>query len=242
MLPRVRFEVSKIVNHFCHLSVLYAENLPSELADGMLGHKAYQEQHAGLRLEEILHEFRRARRIPASSWYSFARTLMETGKLEEVETGVRVIGGLEVILRLLRESPRDFDEIWDRTRVRVEDYKDRFEAIWSPKSDEVLSSLSSLAKREWVADEIRVHFVDCLWGGFAWIDSIAFTPFPDMEVQKKFLAHELSELITPRSVVEGRLLEAGLDAEITHTVVDMPTSASKTSLQNPSSRIQRGEE
>jgi len=63
--------------------------------------------------------------------------------------------------------------------------------------------------------------VDCLWGGFSWVDTIAFTPFPDTEVQKKFLAHELSELITPSSIVESRLTESGLDGGIVHTVVDM---------------------
>ena len=61
----------------------------------------------------------------------------------------------------------------------------------------------------------------CLYGGFAWGDCVAFALFPDFEVEKKFLTHELSELITPSSQVTEALLKAGLDPGITHTVVDM---------------------
>ena len=47
MLPRIRFEVSKLVNQFCHVSVLYAEHLPTELSTGMLGNKAYRNRTLG---------------------------------------------------------------------------------------------------------------------------------------------------------------------------------------------------
>ncbi len=134
---------------------------------------------------------------------------------------MRAEGRLQVMLERLKESDKDFDEIWNETAPRLQDYTATFQRIWSSISDRVLTSLSSLAKEEWDTDDIRVHFVDCLWGGFAWVDSIAFTPFPDMEVQKKFLAHELSELITPSQVVTKKLRETGLNPGITHTVVDM---------------------
>jgi len=146
---------------------------------------------------------------------------MRTTSLEEAERGMGVAGGLQVMFGRLKQEDRDFDEIWNNTASRLEDYRARFQTIWSPISDRVLSSLSSLAKEEWHTDEIRVHFVDCLWGGFAWVDSIAFTPFPDMEVQKKFLTHELSELITPSQVVAKKLRKTGLNPGITHIVVDL---------------------
>ena len=41
-----------------------------------------------------------------------------------------------------------------------------------------------------------------------------------MEVQKKFLAHELSELITPQRIITGGLQRAGRNSQIAHTVVD----------------------
>ncbi len=126
-----------------------------------------------------------------------------------------------VFLSLLRQGLADYDEIWERSRARLEEYKEKFSAIWTPISERVLSNLSALTESEWEANEIRIHFVDCLFGGFAWIDCIAFAAFPDFEVQKKFLTHELSELITPRSSVERELVGAGLDPQIAHTVVDM---------------------
>src|SRR3989454_11404387 len=42
-----------------------------------------------------------------------------------------------------------------------------------------------------------------------------------MDVEKKFLAHELSELITPTSTVNRILADGGLDESISHTVFDM---------------------
>ncbi len=221
MLPKVTFEVNRVMNHFCHVSILYSDSLPPELADGMLGNKAYQEKNAGLRQERILQALREAEPVRANAWYSLARQLMRTTSLEEAERGNVVAGGLQVMLGRLKEEDKDFDEIWNKTATRLQEYKVRFQAIWSPISGRVLTRLSSLAKEEWDTDEVRVHFVDCLWGGFAWVDSIAFTPFPDMEVQKKFLTHELSELITPSHIVAKRLRETGLDPGITHTVVDL---------------------
>jgi len=127
----------------------------------------------------------------------------------------------DVFLNILSQGSNGWAQIWDLARPRLEGYKQKFESEWNPISDSVLSRLSQLAKVEWMTDEIRVHFVDCLNGGFAWHDSIAFATLPDVEVQKKFLSHELSELITPSPLVEKELRRARLDPEIAHTVVDM---------------------
>ena len=78
-----------------------------------------------------------------------------------------------------------------------------------------------MAKTHWKTDKIHVHFIDSLYGGFGWDDCIGFAAFPDMEVQKKFLAHELSELVTPQQIVARALRNAGLNLGTTHTVVDM---------------------
>lgn len=103
-----------------------------------------------------------------------------------------------------------------------------------PVSDEVLGRLQDLTKTHWRVGEIIVEFIDCLNGGFGWDDSIGFATLPDMEVQKKFLAHELSELITPRRVLDERLKNARLNMGITHTVVDMLAYfAVKDSMKKP---------
>src|SRR6266704_3111230 len=75
LVPRIRLEVSSLVNEFCHISVLYSECLPHELSSGMLGNKVYASSNSQLRMNSILCEFQRAT-ISPRSWYAFARDLM----------------------------------------------------------------------------------------------------------------------------------------------------------------------
>src|SRR2546427_2485659 len=187
----------------------------------MLGNKAYVSRNSHLRQNSILRELQKAP-ISPRSWYSLARDLMTTGDLEEVLLDWKGRDRItDVLLNILHNGSNGWDTIWGKTQMKLEEYKQKFESVWNPISDLVLSRLSQLSKKEWMTDEIRVHFVDCLNGGFAWHDSIAFATLPDIEVQKKFLAHELSELITPSQLVAQELGRAGLDPGVTHTVVDM---------------------
>ncbi len=221
LVPRIRLEVSSLVNEFCHVSVLYSDCLPLELSSGMLGNKVYVSRNSHLRQNSILRELQKAS-ISSRSWYVFARDLMWAGDLEKVVSDWK---GRELMtdlfLKFFSHGSNGWEQIWDLTRPRLEEYKQKFGSAWSPMSDPVLSRLSRLSKTEWTTDEIRVHLVDCLNGGFAWHDSIAFATLPDIEVQKKFLAHELSELITPSQLVSEELEREGLDPGVTHTVVDM---------------------
>jgi hypothetical protein len=147
---------------------------------------------------------------------------MKARDLEEVMSGWKGREPMtDVFLSMLRRSSDDWKQIWDLTKPRLEEYKQKFESVWSPISDPLLSRLSQLSKTEWTTEEIRVHFADCLNGGFAWHDSIAFATLPDIEVQKKFLTHELSELVTPSQLVSDALEREGLDPGVAHTVVDM---------------------
>ena len=221
MVPKISLEVSRLVNEFCHVSVLYASCLPQELSSGMLGNKAYASRNASLLQNNILHDLQRTT-ISPRSWYAFARDLMRAGDLEEVVSGWKGRETMtDLFLNILSRGSNGWEQIWDLTRPRLEEYKQKFGSVWSPIADSVLSRLSQLAHVEWTADEIRVHFVDCLNGGFAWHDSIAFATLPDIEVQKKFLTHELSELITPSPFVTRELGKSSLDPEIAHTMVDM---------------------
>jgi len=221
LVPRIRLEVSSLVNEFCHVSVLYSDCLPLELSSGMLGNRIYASRNSQLRQENILRELRKTP-ISSRPWYSFARDLMRARDLEEIVSDCKGREPMtDLFLKILSQGSNGWAQIWDLTRPRLEEYKQKFESVWNPISDLVLSRLSQLAKTEWTTDEIRVHFADCLNGGFAWHDSIAFATLPDIEVEKKFLAHELSELITPSQLVAQELGRAGLDPGVTHTVVDM---------------------
>ncbi len=222
MIPRVEFGVSKVVNEFCHISVLYNELMPVELATGILKNKAYQTRNAHLRRDEVRLELQKVGPFSSESeWYIFATGLMRrsrSGGLESLSGTGRLAG---IFQKIRLDSMHGFEEIWKETRPRLEEYREKFESEWSSISDRVLSRLSLLAKTPWSLDRIRVHFIDCLYGGFGWADSVGLATLPDLEVQRKFLAHELSELITPRRIVAEGLRNANLDPGIAHTVVDM---------------------
>jgi hypothetical protein len=189
----------------------------------ILENKTYREQHGHLIQRDIPNKLKASKPQTARSWYSFARVLVRTRDLDDAQSKLRENPNLmaHLVLEMLRDQPEAFDGIWKTTGPRLEDYEAGFEAEWAPISDRVLSNLSTLAKAEWGMDEIRVGLVDCLYGGFSWNDCVILAPLPDFQVEKKFLTHELSELITPSSQVARRLLKAGLDPGITHTVVDM---------------------
>src|SRR5207244_5110687 len=208
-------------NKAAYTSVLYYELLPDELAKGMLGNKAYQAKHSNLRTDENLERLRHAGIISPTSWYSMARTFMRTKSLNEAIASLKPGRPVGQLLNIMKQDVHGYDDIWGSTKPHLEEYKQQFIDEWSPISSQVLSRLSLLTKEDWTVNDLRVNFVDCLNGGFAWTDSIAVYPFPDMDVEKKFLAHELSELMTPTSTVIRILADAGLDESISHTVVDM---------------------
>ncbi len=150
-----------------------------------------------------------------------ARTLMKTNTLDEAIASLRPGRPVGQFFDIMKQDIHGYDDIWTSTKPRLEEYKKKFIEEWSPIGSQVLSRLSLLSKEDWTVNDIQVNFVDCLNGGFAWTDSVAVYPFPDMDVEKKFLAHELSELMTPTSTVVRILADAGLDERVSHTVVDM---------------------
>jgi len=187
----------------------------------MLGNKVYASRNSHSRQDSALRELQKER-ISPRFWYAFARGVMKARDLEEVMSDWKGRKPMtDVFLDIWGQGSDDWEQIWGLTRPRLEEYKQKFESVWNPVSDLVLSRLSQLSKTEWRTAEIRVHFADCLNGGFAWHDSIAFATLSDIEVQKKFLAHELSELITPSQLVSEEFEREGLDPGLTHTVVDM---------------------
>lgn len=209
--------------------------MPVELARGILSNLGYQERNHHIISEATRLKLRSLRPFKSENeWYGFVSGLMR----RDSSGGFRSLSCSSEFARMFRELLQrralGFNEIWKETRPRLVDYRFDFEASWTPISDEVLGRLQDLAKTHWSAGEIIVEFIDCLNGGFGWEDSIGFATLPDMEVQKKFLAHELSELITSRNVVHEALRKAGFNTGITHTVVDMfAYFAVKDSMKKP---------
>ena len=196
--------------------------MPLELNKGILGNRQYQERNSHLRQDSVRLEIARIKPFPTESgWYNFTTGLMKRSKPDGLQSLSSDNGFAQLYQDLRERIAMGFDEIWEETRRRLEAYRSKFDGQWSPISDRVLSRMSELVKTPWAVEKINVHFVDCLFGGFGWNDCIGFTPFHDMEVQKKFLAHELSELLTPHRVIIDCLQRSNLDPGIAHTVVDM---------------------
>src|SRR3989442_7980617 len=159
--PQVEFGVSRVVNEFCHISVLYSELMPVELATGMLGNKAYQARNAHLRRDEVRLELQRVGPFASESeWYVFVTGLMKrgpSGGLEALSDSSKLA---ELFRKIRQGGVAGFEEIWKEARPRLEEYKEKFQSEWFPISDQVLSRLSTLAKTPVALDTIRVHFID----------------------------------------------------------------------------------
>src|SRR5713101_6063239 len=132
MVPSISFGIKRLVNEFCHLSVLYSDYLPSELADGMLGNKNYQQQHDTLRQDEVFRRLEKASQISPESWYSFARALMRTDNLEDACVMWTHTAGMgDELIETLRKGATGYDEIWAKTQGRLQEYLERFEDAWN---------------------------------------------------------------------------------------------------------------
>src|SRR5712664_658069 len=115
LVPRIRLEVSSLLNEFCHISVLYSDCLPLELSSGMLGNKAYASRNSQLRQNNILRELQRAP-ISPRSWYSFARDLMRARDLKEIVSDWKGREPMtDVFLNILSQGSNGWAQIWDLT-------------------------------------------------------------------------------------------------------------------------------
>src|SRR2546428_5035760 len=129
-VPKVSFGIKRLMNEFCHLSVLYSDCLPSELADGMLGNKSYREKNAALRQDEVLRRLEKGTQISPESWYSFARALMRKDSLEDARATCPHMEGMgDELVETLRNGATGYDEIWEKTQPGLEEYRQRFEGM-----------------------------------------------------------------------------------------------------------------
>jgi len=196
--------------------------MPVELATGILGNKAYYEQYHHFRQESIRLELQKSLPFKSESeWYKFITGLMKHGASSEFQPHSQSSKFVELFQASHLRTEMRFEDIWEEVRPRLDDYRYKFLAEWAQISDQVLMRLRDLAKAHWISDKIHVHFIGCLYGGFGWNDCIGSAAFPDMDIQKKLLAHELSELITPHHTIQKALASAGLNPGIAHTLVDM---------------------
>ncbi len=221
--PEIRFFVSKFVNLFYHLSVIFSEYFSDEESLGILNNAAYKETNAGLRTERLHRLFQSLQERSFYAWDFAGLSVFEADTMvhaREALLGASQQFG-EIWLDIYSESLSPYEEKWAEIEPKLREYARRFEKEWNSVNDLVLSRMSNIAKRPWKPERINVHLVDCVNGASAWSKDIVLPPFPNGDVEKKLLAHELAHILVPDYFLKPKLQYYALDYSIAHTIVDL---------------------
>jgi len=84
-VPKVRFFVSKNVNLYYHVCVLFSEYFPAEYADGILNNTAYRQQHERLKTESLHQKFQNLWRYSYYAWDFVGKSLSETSAMSSAK-------------------------------------------------------------------------------------------------------------------------------------------------------------
>ena len=208
---------------FYHLCVLFSEYFPDEISLGILNNSAYRQEHAHMKTEELHRLFQGLQEYSFYTWDFMGLPLFQAD--EEAAAGKILANTSQKItqlwLEIYREALNPYEDIWAQTEPKLKAFSHEFEHQWVPVQESILTQMSSVAKLPWKTDCVNVHFVDCIFGGSAWTKDVALPPFPNMDVEKKLLAHELAHTLAPDYFLKTRLKKLGLDWDIAHTVVDL---------------------
>ena len=222
-VPRIRFFINKYVNMFYHLCVLFSEYFPDEISLGILNNSAYRQEHEDLKTEKLHQLFQSLQEYSFYTWDFMGLPLFQTDKAVPaseilIKTSQKIT---QLWTEIYQEALNPYETIWALTEPGLKTSISEFEPQWIPVQQSILTRMSSIAKLPWKKEYVKVHFVDCIRGGSAWIRDVALPPFPNMDVEKKLLAHELAHTLAPDYFLKTRLQRFGLDWAIAHTVVDL---------------------
>lgn len=221
-VPRIVLSVSKYVNLFYHVGVLFPEYFPDEII-GFLKNSTYIEEHERLRTKKLHKLFQTLQEYSYYTWDFMGLPLSQAGDSGSVrhillDTSQKVA---QIWHEIYHEALGAYEHIWAQTEPKLKKFTSEFKTQWDPISEPVLTNMSNIAKRFWNEGCINVNFVDCVHGGSAWIKDIVLAPYPDMDIEKKLLAHELAHTLIPEYYLREELRKARLDWAISHTIVDM---------------------
>lgn len=216
------FSVSKYVNLFYHVGVLFLEYFPDEII-GLLKNSTYIEQHERLKTKKLHKLFQTLQEYSYYTWDFMGLPLSQVDNSGSVkntllETSQKVA---QIWNEIYQEALKTYEQIWARTEPRLKKFASEFEAQWDPICEQVLTKMSNIAKRSWSEECINVNFVDCVYGGSAWIKDVVLVPYPDMDIEKKLFAHELAHTLVPEYYLRKELQKARIDWSLSHTIVDM---------------------
>ena len=221
-VPRIVFSVSKYVNLFYHVGVLFLEYSPDEII-GFLKNSTYIKEHERLRTKKLHELFQILQKYSYYTWDFMGLPLSQVDDMSSVknillDTSQKVA---QTWHEIYREALGAYEHIWARTEPKLRKFASEFKTQWDPISEPILAKMSNMAKRSWNEECINVNFVDCVYGGSAWIKDVVLVPYPDMDIEKKLLAHELAHTLIPEYYLRQELRKARLDWSISHTVVDL---------------------
>ena len=222
-VPKLRFFVSKQVNLFYHISVLFSEYFSDEYSLGILNNSAYREHYANLKTQSLHQKFQNLWRYSFYSWDFVGKSLFEANTI----TGTRKIlkkasqEQMDIWVEILSEGLSSYENVWRQTTQKLKEYRSRFETEWNRINDSVLAEMSNLAKLPWKTNTIAAHFVDCVYGAQSWTEDVVLPPFPDLDIEKKLLSHEIAHILVPDYFLKTKLQSLGLKCAIAHTIVDL---------------------
>jgi hypothetical protein len=222
-VPKVKFLVSKNVNLFYHVCVLFSEYFPDELSLGILNNSSYRQLYGCLKTESLHEKFQQLQLYSYYTWDFVGKSLFELNSTFSVRENLHIISRkiADIWLKIFEEALPPYEDTWAETREKLEKYEIAFETEWHPIYESVLNKMSNMAKLQWRIESINVHLVDCVHGAASWIEDVVLPPFPDMDVEKKLLTHELSHILMPEYFLKTKLQNLGLDPAISHTIVDL---------------------
>lgn len=222
-VPKLRFFVSKQVNLFYHISVLFSEYFSDEYSLGILNNSAYREHYANLKTQSLHQKFQSLWRYSFYSWDFVGKSLFEANTI----TGTRKIlrkasqEQMDIWVEILSEALSSYENVWRQTAQKLKEYRSRFETEWNRINDFILAEMSNLAKLPWKTNTIAAHLVDCVYGAQSWTEDVVLPPFPDLDIEKKLLSHEIAHILVPDYFLKTKLQSLGLNCAIAHTIVDL---------------------
>jgi hypothetical protein len=215
--------VNKYVNLFYHVCVLFSEYFPDEYSLGILNNSAYNQQHEHLKTRPLHQKFQELWRYSYYSWDFIGKSLLKANAITSVKDVLERESQdqAEIWLGILNEALTSYESIWAQTEPKLEEYKSKFEAKWTPVCESILTSMSRLVKLPWKIESINVHFVDCVYGAQSWVRDVVVPMFPVVDIEKKLLAHEIAHFLVPDYLLRTKLKALGLDCAISHTIIDL---------------------
>jgi hypothetical protein len=222
-VPRIQFSVSKYVNMFYHLSVLFSEYFSDEESLGFLNNASYRREHVSLKTSKLHHLFQTLQDHAFYTWDFAGKSLFKADSLASAERVLRYTSDqlVEVWLKIYGEALKPYEEIWTKTEPKLIEYSRGFTEKWITIGEPILIKMSDVAKQDWKQECIKAHFVDCLYGACAWSKDIALPPFPDVDLEKKLLSHELAHIVVPDYFLKTKLQDHGLPCSMAHTITDL---------------------